>query len=485
MKNSVFHIVVAAAVSTMIAGCGGTTEDDYDVDTNGGMIRWYQYGWLTEEKFSPTTGTYFISSEDTTNENPWYSVQRLNHSGEFDLSLAFDRPVNSSTALKLLYLGTPDEAISYTSLGINSEGVFQTANAIFHRVSDGTQMTFNRDISVYGIEIAQRYRIDPIDKYGIAYYTSNESELGWAISESLVAPADTTGYSGIGEVIYNPPPLPEGYSYRLYSEYHGDKHFRLYFVFDSAAYGVYTSAYLSVYETGKPDALWHAPIDFVSDVPSRNGFEITPDGVFIDTVADANGCVGTLLKYNDDGITSRNKLACNFAVSLVADNNHIYGEVAGDQFDSLVLVIQHRDDNDNVLQEYRLPARADNFPGKVTNMRQLVNGRLGVVISSERDSTGADTPWDALNDVTYASDVLILNSDMSLYALYPFHENRDINKVHWYWHGYLPLRGSTNGYLVDDVFMSDADDVYFAGRFIERDFDNRTSIRNPRFGVIH
>ena len=482
MKISVFRIAVATAVSTLITGCGGTTEDDYDVDTNGGMIRWYQSGTLTDDTFSPVNGSYLIELASDEDGIIGYDIERFDHSGNVDLSERIAAPGAATKEIQLSYIGTPDEAVAMSNIAFSSELRATTASADFFRVSDRSHTSFVRDVAEYDIAYTNPQRIDPVNKDGVFYFTNQAG--GWAISAGSVVPADTIPTVGTS-FPYSKPPTPDGYVSDWYNHQYGNKEFRLHYLYKVEQYREFEMAYLSVYEIGKPEALWHAPIDALSDETARHDFDVTEDGVFIHTWADENGCVGTLLKYDEQGVTERKKVACGFSVKMVGENNDFYGEVSGDLWDRQVHVIQHRDENDNVLQEYRMPARADNFPGRISKFKQLSNGRFGLVIGNKRDSTGFDTPWNAEYDETFADDVVVLNSDFSLHAHFPFHEYRYIRKLHWFWPRFVPLQGSTDGYSISDVFMSNNGDVYFTGMLLERDVENGMSYGTPRFGVIH
>ncbi|WP_300424889.1 hypothetical protein [uncultured Thalassolituus sp.] len=471
-------------VSATLVACGGTTEDDFDVDSDGGLIRWYQPGVLSDDIFSPLTGSYLINLQSDSQGGLEYQIERINHDGISDLSGEIAVPASSFKSVKLANPGTVNEGVAASVVAGNPDGNFHTVVGDYYLVTDQSHHRFSKDLTDKGITYDALNRIEPVDKNGVVYLTTRQG--GWAITSDSVVAADTVPVNDYS-FSYEGPSHNTGQNTTWFAERLGKHMFRLYYVYEGNNSGSdgYIAAYLSMYEIGNPVALWHSSIDPTADVINGHDFVVNDEGVFINTWSDENGCTGTLLKYNDQGVWQRKKIGCNFSVDWIEDNNNYYGAVIGSERDPKVHVIQHRDEDDNVLAEYRLPARSDSFPGYIVKMKPLPAGRLGVIIGSSRDSTGISTPWDAEQDETYANDILILNADLSMYAHFQFHERRSIRKLHWFWSKYVTLRGSTPGYRVEDVFMSANGDVYFSGTLFQPDIEEGVTNVTQRFGVVH
>lgn len=487
MQTSPLWLAVSAATSLLLAGCGGISEDDYDVDTNDGMIRWYYEDSLQDEFFSPTNGTYLVDRRGVLDDEPsGYLITRINHNGAIDLSHRVNIADISLPEKALIGAGTQDESVSISTMTGRNNGIFEGAYTYLYRVADGSTIEFSQDISAYQIATDVPYKLEPANKNGVMYYTNIDG--GWAISADAVMPADTVPLTE-PTFTYNPPPMPAGYSFTDKGFTYKNKEFRLYYFYKADEFRQYREAYLSVYEIGNPDALWHSPIDVVSDRLGRGIQKITDDRIYLATQADQNGCSGTVFNYNATGLTARQKVACHFSVNVVTDHFDLYGvalnrEPTGTSLDQKRL-IQHRDVNDNVINEYYLSPRGSGFSGDIFNFEKLDNGKVAIVIHNTRNSSGSDTPWNADSDLSNASDVWVLNSDMTLYAHFPFHEYRHITRDSWMQSRSITMEGSTNGYDIFDVNMSATGDVYFSGKFVVRDFELGRTRLTDRFGVVH
>jgi len=489
MRTSLLWAAVSAATSIFLTGCGGTTEDDYDVDTNGGMIRWFYEDRLPNEFFSPANGTYLVDRQGFLDDEPTgYLITRINHDGDVDLSHRLYIDDIDLTSIALRYTGTEEESVSISMMSGRNEGIFESAYAYRYRVADRSAFEFSRDISAYQIATGVPYSFEAVNKEGLMYYTNIDG--GWAISADTVVPADTVPLTE-PTFTYNPPPMPAGYSYTDDGFTYKNKEFRLYYFYKTDEYRQYSEAYLSVYDIGNPDAIWHSSIDVVSDRSRRGILKVTDDRIYLSTQTDENGCTGTLFNYSATGLTGRQKVACNLSVEVITDEFDLYGtafnrEPTGTSLDQKTL-IQHRNISDTVLNEFYLTPRGEGFTWDIFNFKRLDNGYVAIVTRHIRDSTGSDTPWNADWDRTYASDIWVLNPDMSLYAHFPFHEYRHITRDPWSIldSPTITMKGSTNGYDIFDVHMSTAGDVYFYGKFVVRDFELGRSSLQDRFGVVH